>query len=127
MQVLGIDSQDVGNSREVRESFCRGDEASSTACLVCLLCANEHSFFPRGGALSSVCRVSAHNADCERFGDIFRDCEKLRHWLKGLTPVILVKASDDDALSVVSELFCDINNAHIEELCLIDADDVRRS
>ena len=64
------------------------------------------------------------NADRVQFRHFFRDREQSRHRTKRTTHVILIESRRDHANSFVGELHADIDDARIEKLHFIDADDL---
>jgi hypothetical protein len=52
--------------------------------------------------LRSVRGRSASDTDGQRFGDVFRDCQELRHRVEGFSPKVLVQSGYDDTFSGIS-------------------------
>src|SRR5258706_11773385 len=75
-------------------------------------------------ALRVMRRTPATNADRMHLRDILGNREQGRHRSEWTPHVILIESGGDDADASVGELHADIDDARIEELDLIDADDL---
>ena len=68
-------------------------------------------------------RGAAHHAHRELLGDHVGDDEEARHRAEGAAEVVLLEAGDDDAGAAIGEALGDVDDAFVEELRLVDADD----
>ena len=64
------------------------------------------------------------DADGMDFLDVVRDGQQARHGAEGLAQVVGVQSGDDDADAPVREFLDDTDDAFVEELGLVDADDL---
>src|SRR4029453_18886541 len=78
-------------------------EAAAAAGLVRSLRADEHAFAAGDEALRVVGRRATHHADRQRLRDVLSNGQELWHRFERLAKVVLIEASDDDALPLVGE------------------------
>src|SRR5262245_6423673 len=101
-RILGIGSSPL--SCDLRYSNAASElMAAPAARLVDVGAADAHATATTHLAVGSVRRITAHDADRERFRDELGDREQLRHRLERLACVVLIESRDDHALAAVRE------------------------
>src|SRR5439155_14661973 len=103
--------------------FYRGQrwvEAVPAARFVHAARAEQDAVAARHEPLGVIRGVAAHDADRQRFRDVFRDCEELRHRLERTAEVILVEPGHDDPLTAVRQCVAHRRQVQIEELPFVD-------
>jgi len=104
-------------------ALCSGrTETPATTSLVGLRSADQDAFTVAYGALRSVRRIAAHDADRQGFGNVFRDGQKLWHRIEGLSPKILVKPGNDNTFPEPGQLLGNLHDPAVKKLALVDAD-----
>ena len=93
-------------------------------CFIHVFGAHDNAFVRLRGALCAVGRIPANDTDCKGLRDVLGDCEKLRHRLERLAPIVLVESGNDHAFSSVCKLLADVHNVWSKELSFIDTDNL---
>ena len=77
-----------------------------------------------GETVGVVGELAAFDADGMDLLDILGDGHQERHRAERLAEIVGVKAGDDDAHALVGKCLDDLDDAEVEELGLVDADDL---
>lgn len=77
-----------------------------------------------GEAVGVIGELAAFDADGVDLLDIFGDGHQERHRTERLAEVVGIEAGDDDADTLVGESLDHLDDAEVEELGFVDADDL---
>ena len=105
--------------------FCEGFVVAFAAeRLVDVFLTEDDEFLAGGQAVAVVGEVAAADTDRVDFLDIFRNGHETRYGTERLAEIVGVESGDDDTNAAVGERLADLNEAFIEKLRFIDADDL---